>query len=60
MVVKAAQSQVSKEDYRLTDLKPVHVVFDANDLTALGKRASDDQWFSAFSRKLDQELAKEA
>ena len=44
----------------VTDLKPVHVVFDANDLTALGKRASDDQWFSAFSRKLDQELAKEA
>jgi len=43
----------------VTNLKPVHVVFDANEIIALGT-ASDDEWFSTFSHKLDQELAKEA
>jgi len=42
----------------VTNLKPVHVVFDANEIVALGT-ASDDEWFSTFSRKLDQVLAEE-
>ena len=42
----------------VTNLKPVHVVFDANEIVALGT-ASDDEWFSVFSRKLEQQLAQE-
>ncbi len=42
----------------VSDLKPVHVDFDASEIVALGS-ASDDEWFSTFSRKLDQELARE-
>jgi hypothetical protein len=42
----------------VTDLKPVHVVFDANEIVALGT-ASDDVWFTTFNRKLSQALAEE-
>lgn len=39
-----------------TNLDPVHVVFDGDDLAALGT-ASDDQWFVVFSRKLGRALS---
>ncbi len=44
----------------VSELNAVHVVFDANEIVALGVAASDDEWFAAFSRKLDQALAEEA
>ncbi len=40
----------------VSDLKPVHVSFRADEIVAMGT-ASDDEWFSTFSRKLEQELA---
>ena len=43
----------------LTNLNPVHVVFDAPEIVALGT-ASDEEWFSVFSRKLRAVLAEEA
>jgi len=42
----------------LTNLNPVHVVFDGPEIVGLGT-ASDDEWFSTFSRKLSQVLAAE-
>jgi hypothetical protein len=42
----------------VTNLTPLHVVFDASEIVALGT-SPDDEWFSTFSRKVRQVLAEE-